>query len=599
MARGKSFQPSHSKQEAQMSFPRPSSLAPRPSSLVEVLQTHAGAAPDRLAFCFLIDGEVEGPRLSYAGLDQAARSLAAVLGDVAGTGDRALLVYESGLDFITGFFGCLYAGVVPVPAAPPRLDRLAQSWQALVGVARDCQPALVLTTGELAAGLVQSFANLVPGHAVRCIATDQIDPSQASRWREPSIDPEGLALLQYTSGSTSLPRGVMVTHRNLIHNEWLIQTAMEHSGEGMGVCWLPLYHDMGLVGGVLQVVFHGASAMLMSPLAMLQRPLRWLQALTRYRGDTSGGPNFAFDLCVQRIPPEAKGRLDLSQWSVACVGSEPISATILQRFTEAFAPCGFRPETFFPCYGLAEATVFVTGGPKHARPVIQTVRVDALEQGWLEEGMPDMPGTRTLVGCGRPWLDQQVLIVDPETQVLRPEGTVGEIWVAGPSVARGYWNRPDDTERTFRAYLRDTREGPFLRTGDLGFLQDGELFVTGRLKEVLVFRGRNHYPQDIEATVQAIHPALRVGGGAAFETGLEGQPHLIIVQEVERRWRGLDLAILLGDIRQAVAQQHELHVHGVEFLEPGSLPRTSSGKVQRHACRAGYEQGTLRRWRER
>jgi acyl-CoA synthetase (AMP-forming)/AMP-acid ligase II len=566
--------------------------------MVEVLRTRADTTPGRRAFCFLPDGEEEGPRLTFGELDRAARAVAAALRDGAGPGDRVLLLYEPGLEFVAAFFGCQYAGLVPVPASPPRLDRLAQSWEAMANVTADCRPRFALTTADLAAGLARGLANRPGGDALRWLATDHIDLSQAGRWREPHAGPEATALLQYTSGSTAAPKGVEVTHTNLMHNERMIQVAVEHSGEGLGVCWLPLYHDLGLIAGVLQAVFHGAPAVLMPPLAMVQRPLRWLQAVARYRADTSGGPNFAYDLCVQRVTAEQKAGLDLSNWSVAGLGAEPVSIATVRRFSEAFAPCGFRAEAFYPCYGLAEATLFVTGGRKGAGPVVRTVSTADLEQGRAVDAEPDVAGTRTLVGCGRPWFGQQVAIVGPDTLRRLPEGEVGEIWVAGPSVARGYWGRPDETRRTFQARLGDTGEGPFLRTGDLGFVRDGELFVTGRLKDVLVVRGRNHYPEDIEATVQAVHPALRPGCGAAFETGPDGQPRVVVVQEIDRRARRLSLAALRGDVRQAVAERHDLQVHDVQFLGPGGLPRTSSGKVQRHACRAAYERGSLRLWRE-
>jgi acyl-CoA synthetase (AMP-forming)/AMP-acid ligase II len=572
-------------------------------TIADVLLARAGACvsqnakPDDLAFCFLADGENESARLTYAGLDRAARAVAASLRDRAGPGDRALLLYEPGLDFIPAFFGCLYAGLVPVPVAPPRLDRITQSWQMLANVIADGAPRAILTTPDVAARLERGVANLAGADALHWIATDQIDLAQAGRWREPRIDSEAVALLQYTSGSTAAPKGVMITHANLMHNERMIETALEHRGPGLGVCWLPLYHDMGLIGGVLQGIYHGVPVVLLSPLGMLQQPFRWLQAVARYRADTSGGPNFAYDLCVQRVTPEQKAALDLSNWSVAGIGSEPVSARTMERFAEAFASCGFRPEAFYPSYGLAEATLFVTGGAKGARPVVRTVRADALTDGKVVDAAPDAPGARTLVGCGRPWLGQEVVIADPASGQRCRDETVGEIWVRGPSVARGYWDRPEETERAFHARLADGGEGPFLRTGDLGFVRDDELFITGRLKEIIVIRGRKHYPQDIEATVQQVHPALRAGGGAAFETGPDGQPRLVVVQEVDRRGRGVDAARLIGDIRQAVAERHELQLQDVQLLEPGSLPRTTSGKVQRHRCRAGYERGTLRRWR--
>jgi acyl-CoA synthetase (AMP-forming)/AMP-acid ligase II len=314
---------------------------------------------------------------------------------------------------------------------------------------------------------------------------------------------------------------------------------------------------------------------------MLMDPVRWLRAIDRYRSDTSGGPNFAFDFCTQRVTPEEKAALDLSHWSVAAIGSEPVSAETMERFTAAFAPCGFKPGTFFPCYGLAEATLFVTGGPKGAVPVVR--RFD---------------GTRPVVGCGRTWPGQEVRIVDPDTRALRPDGEVGEIWLRGPSVAKGYWNRPAETEETFGVRLA-SGEGPYLRTGDLGILHAGELFVTGRTKDLIVIRGRNHYPQDIEATVQAAHPGLRAGCGAAFELTRDGRPCLVVVQEVDRGCRDLDAARVAGDVRQAVAERHELQLNELVLLAPGTIPKTSSGKVRRHRCRAEYETGGLRPWKGR
>jgi len=567
-------------------------------SIDEVLRIRADTTPDELAACFLVDGEEEGPRLSYAGLDQAARALAVLLRDRGEPGDRVLLLFEAGLDFVPAFFGCLYAGLVPVPLPPPRPEPLAQDWQKLANVTMDCQPRIALTTSDLIAGLSQGFSKVLRGHLLHWIAVDQIDLSYARRWRQGPIEPDSLALLQYTSGTTGAPKGVMVTHSNLMHNERMIQAALEHCGQGLGVLWLPLHHDMGLIGGLLQAIYHGAPVVMMSPLSLLQRPFRWLSAISRYRADTSGGPNFVYDLCVRYVTAEQKRALDLSNWSVAVIGSEPISARIMERFSEAFASCGFRPETFYPCYGLAEATVFVTGGSKASRPIVRAVRVSSLEQGRAEGICSVSPEARLLVGCGRPWLGQRMEIVDPNSLQTCSPGTVGEIWVAGPSVALGYWDRPDESARTFAARLADSGEGPFLRTGDLGFVWDGELFITGRLKDLLVIRGRNHYPQDIEATIQQIHPGLRSDCGAVFETGPDGEPYLVVAQELDRRYRDADLTKLAGDIRQAVAERHHLQVHDICFLQPGALPRTASGKIQRHACRIAYERGTLRCWRK-
>jgi acyl-CoA synthetase (AMP-forming)/AMP-acid ligase II len=565
------------------------------TTIVEVLQARAAATPDATAFSFLADGAEEGPRLTFAQLDGRARAVAAALGDFAGPGDRALLLYAPGLEFIPAFFGCLYAGVVPVPAYPPRPDRLAQSWEALGNITDDCWPTVVLTTRDLAAALWGAAA--APRlAALPWVCTEVVDAARGDAWRGRPPDPGALALLQYTSGSTASPRGVRVTHRNLIHNQHLMREADGPDGRGVGVCWLPLYHDMGLLGGAIQAVFQGVPCVMMSPLGILQRPARWLHAISRYKARISGGPNFAYELCVDRVTDEQKATLDLSGWSVAILGGEPISHRTLDRFAAAFAPCGFRAEAFSPCYGLGEATLFVAGRRPSA-PAVRTVSAAALERGRVAEAEPGSPDGRSFVSCGTPWLDMQLIIVDPDALTTCPPGRVGEIWVSGPSVADGYWGRPEETERTFRAFLRDTGAGPFLRTGDLGFVADGELYVTGRLKDLLIINGRNHYPQDIEQTVQAVHPALRAGCGAAFETCRDGRPLLVVVQEVERRSRDLDPGRLLGDVREAVAQRHAVHVHDLLLLEFGGLPKTSSGKVQRHRCRLGYQAGTLRRWK--
>ncbi|MFO0843084.1 MAG: fatty acyl-AMP ligase [Gemmataceae bacterium] len=547
-------------------------------SMAEVLQARAEQSPDARAFSFLIDGE-EGPRLSYAELDRQARAVAAALADVAGPGDRSLLLYAPGLEFLGAFFGCLYAGVVPVPVYPPRFDPLGQGWQPVANVAADCRPRALLTGGVLAPFLTGGLRHVPALAGCACLVTDDLDAGRARSWRPRANAPGDLALLQYTSGATGDPKGVMVTHQNLMHNGRLINAACEHSGPGAGVSWLPTYHDLGLIGGVLQNVLHGAACVLLSPIDFLRRPAHWLQAVSRFQADTSGGPGFAYDHCVQRVAPEETAGLDLSRWSVAAVGSEPIRPRTLEEFARAFAPHGFRPEQFFPCYGLAEATLFVTGGPKGQAP-----RLRAFEG-------------RTLVGCGRLWPEQDVRIVDPDARTPCPDGAVGEVWIAGPSVGAGYWGRPDETAQTFRASLADTGEGPFLRTGDLGFVSDGELFLTGRIKDVIILRGRNHHPQDIEETVQAVHPKLRRGCGAAFEVVRDGRPQLVAVQEVERRCRDLDVERLVGDARQAVAERHEVQLHDLQLLEYGSIPKTSSGKVRRHACRQGYEAGSLRRWK--
>lgn len=558
----------------------------------ELLRVRADLTPDAMAFGFLSDGE--GPTLTYAELDRAARSVAAGLLAVADPGDRAMMLYAPGLAFVTAFFGCQYAGLVPVPAYPPRPDRLVQSWETLANIAADCSPRLILSDSILAPFVPTQLGPLA---AATHLVTDQL-PAATAEIQPTALDPDGTALLQYTSGSTANPKGVVIGHRNLLHNQRVILEAFEHDRHlGVGVCWLPPYHDMGLIGGLLQTVYRGAACWLMSPVTLLQDPFLWLRAISHYRADTSGGPNFAYDYCVQRITDEQKATLDLSNWSVAAIGSEPVRPETMRRFAEAFAGCGFRAEAFYPCYGLAEATLMVTGGSRTALPVVRDFDAAELDRG---RAVPSHEApSKSLVGCGRPWLGQDVRIVDPESRKPKADGDVGEIWVRGPSVARGYWNRPDEAEQTFRAVLAETGDGPYLRTGDWGFLDGGELFVTGRLKELIVIRGRNHHPRDIEATVQAVDPNLRPDCGAAFEIQSRGRTLVVVVQEVDRRCRTLDVARLTGVVRQAIAERHDIQLHELVLIESGSIPKTSSGKVRHYRCRTAYEGGTLAPWKSR
>ncbi|MBW4457030.1 MAG: AMP-binding protein [Nostoc indistinguendum CM1-VF10] len=556
------------------------------STSVDLLRYRALHQPSQLAFTFLQDGETEAGSLTYQKLDRHARVIAAYLQSLDATGERALLLYPPGLEFITAFFGCLYAGVVAVPAYPPRHNQKMTRLQAIV---KDAQATAILTTTSLLANLESQFAESLGLTTMLWLATDNITSDVASDWQEPSISSDSLAFLQYTSGSTGMPKGVMVSHGNLLHNSALIQEAFRDTPQSIGVSWLPPYHDMGLIGGVLQPLFVGAPIILMSPVAILQKPLRWLQAISRYRATTSGGPNFAYDLACHKITPEQRANLDLSSWEVAFNGAEPVWAQTLEHFAATFEPCGFRARAFYPCYGMAETTLIVSGGVKTTPPTICHVNRASLEKNQVVVAVSEEEDTRALVSCGRSWLDQKIVIVDPESLTPCPDGKVGEIWVSGQSVAQGYWNRPEETKQTFHAYLVDTDEGPFLRSGDLGFLQDGDLFITGRLKDLIIIRGRNHYPQDIELTVEQSHPALRPSCGAAFALEMNGQERLVVVQEVERSYlRQLDVNEVVGAIRQAVSEQHELQVYAVVLLKTASIPKTSSGKIQRHACRIGF-----------
>lgn len=562
-----------------------------PATLIDLVRWRALRHPNRCIYTFLVDGETEEASLTYGELDLQARAIATQLQNLKVEGERVVLLYPPGLRYIAAFFGCLYAGAIAVPTYPPRLNRADSRLQSIIA---DAQATVALTTTQFLSSIERRFAYIPDLKALKWLSTDDLDDDMAEEWEEPAVAGNTLALLQYTSGSTAAPKGVMVSHDNLMHNLALVHRCFEHTPDSVGVIWLPPYHDMGLIGGILEPLYGGFPVVLMSPVAFLQSPIRWLQAISHYRATTSGGPNFAYDLCVHKITLEQRSNLDLNSWDVAFNGAEPIRADTLDRFTVAFESCGFRREAFYPCYGLAEATLMVTGGEKAALPVIGKFEAVALGRKRITETLAEGDRTQTLVGCGRTLPDQEIVIADPEILISCSPDQMGEIWMSGPSITQGYWNRLKETEHTFRAYLADTGEGPFLRTGDLGFLKDGELFISGRIKDLIIIRGRNHYPQDIELSVEQSHPALQPGCGAAFSVDVDGEQRLVVVQELKRTHRNANVEEVAQMIRQAVAEEHELQVYGVVLIRPMSIPKTSSGKIQRHLCRARFLEGDLK-----
>ncbi|MDF5736305.1 MULTISPECIES: fatty acyl-AMP ligase [unclassified Nostoc] len=582
-----------------MSFYSNSSITPAHfSTLVELLSYRAKNQPEQKAYTFLQSIEKEAESLTYEELHLEAQAIAASLQSLNIVGERALLLYQPGLDFIAAFFGCLYAGVIAVPAYPPRRNQKLSRLQAMTA---DAQAKIVLTSKSLLDNLQTSFNQEdLEISGLHWLATDELSNDLAQAWQPQELDGNTLAFLQYTSGSTGTPKGVMITHGNLLHNEQMIEKAFGHTNKTIVVGWLPVFHDMGLIGNVLQPLYLGVPCILMSPVEFLQKPIRWLQAISHYKATTSGGPNFAYDLCIRKVTPEQLTTLDLSSWEVAFTGAEPIRAETLEQFASTFAPCGFRKEAFYPCYGMAETTLIVSGGEKTALPITCNVEKAALEQNRIVKQHKSHGDTLTIVGCGQSPADQKVVIVDPQSLTMCASEQVGEIWVAGPSVAQGYWNQPEETEKTFHAYLADTgvddsaTSVSFFRTGDLGFLQDGELFITGRLKDVIIIRGQNHYPQDIELTVEKSHPALRPGSGAVFSVDFKNSERLVIVQEVERSYlRKLNVQEIVGNVRQAVIAQHGLDIFATVLIKTGSIPKTSSGKIRRQACRSAFLAGSL------
>ena len=575
-------------------------------TIIDRLRLHAKTIPAVAAYTFLRD-EGAADSLTFEQLERRARALAHTLLAHAKPGDRALLLYPSGLEFITAFVACLYAGIIPVPATTPRKNRSVERLRAIFG---DSTPRLILTTSDIILTVTKTFPRM---SGAVCIATDIVTAKRAGERDDlPASAPDRVAFLQYTSGSTGTPKGVIVTHENLAANALTLQEGLGLSSKSVNVGWLPLFHDMGLIGNVLTALYVGFPCVLMLPGAFLQRPLMWLQAITKYRGTMVGGPNFGWDYCARVITDEEKAGLDLSSIVTAYNGSEPVRAGTLENFYKAFHRYGFRREAFFPCYGLAEATLFVSGGPAMRSPEVIEIDSDALGQNRVKLALRSTAHSTEAVGCGRAWLDTRVKIVNPETGRVCAGDEIGEIWVSGDSVARGYWGRLEETKETFQAYTADTSEGPFLRTGDLGFVRDGELFITGRLKDLIIIRGRNIYPQDVEKCVEKVVDFVRPNTCAAFSVEADAEEALALVIEADRklvrtvdRWNKqhesikdeskspIEVESLISRIRQAIAEEFEIKLHQVAFVMPGSFPRTTSGKVQRSTCRLRMLKGSL------
>lgn len=571
----------------------PSSFAPawshdRVPTLVEVLRWRAIHEPNRTAQIFLPDAGGPEPTHTYGELDARARAIAVELRSRCAAGDRAVLLYPPGLDFVEAFFGCLYAGVVAVPAYPPRNRGNLPRLRSLL---TDSTAVLALTNSKTLASVAVFTTGEAAWSALAWLATDTVPVTAADAWVDPVSRAEDLAFLQYTSGSTGTPRGVMVSHGNILYNAHYIQESARLHRDTVSVSWLPSFHDMGLIDGVISPLYTGYLGVLMSPVSFIQRPARWLESITRFRATHCGSPNFGFDLCVKKISPEVRATLDLSSLESIYNGAEPLRAGTFRDFTAAFGPCGFRARAHYPCYGMAEATLLVSGCDINREPVVRRVTRSALERGVFELAPADAPDESVfeLVSSGRMILDTRVTIVDLATGQIAVSGRIGEVWITGPTVCAGYWQRPDRTAETFAARLPGD-DTLWLRTGDLGHLDaDGELFICGRAKDLIIIRGRNHHPQDLELTAERAHPSLRPGGGAAFSIEVRGEERLVIVQELERTaLRDPDVPALASALAGAVGEEHEVQPHTVVFLKTGTVPKTSSGKIQRSTARARF-----------
>jgi acyl-CoA synthetase (AMP-forming)/AMP-acid ligase II len=549
-------------------------------SWITLAQEQAIRFGEKPAYIFLENGEYTSQTITYQEMDVRARALAARLQSQCRPGDRALLVYESCVENMIAFFACLYAGLIAVPVCVPHRNRRSTR---LENIAIDCGPRLALTTNGQIQEIHQRLGEESFLQAMTWLATDLVPPDEAEEWTEPNSSHETLAFLQYTSGSTGTPKGVAVSHGNLLHNERMMQHAFRTTCNSTIVSWLPIFHDMGLIGQMLHGFYTGATCVFMSPMSFLQQPLRWLKAISTYRADLSGGPNFSYSLCEKKITGNSLADLDLSSWRVALNGAEPVQHHTMELFSRHFAASGFKKEAFYPGYGMAEATLIISGGSPDQEPVCRWVDNQSLGKDKIVDAPPFLPSARAVVGCGTPILDESVVIVDIQT--LRPcaDDQIGEIWVSGKHVARGYWGNSEGTRDTFHAYLPDGR-GPFLRTGDLGFFKEGELFITGRLKDVIILQGSKHYPQDIEASIQAEIPAVQPDAVATIGLSSPTGEQVIVVAEVQRMLRNTDLQGVANSIRRVVSKDHGLTLQDVLLIRPGTLPKTTSGKIQRRLC---------------
>jgi 8-amino-7-oxononanoate synthase len=558
-------------------------------TLIDVLEYRAGLHPLDVVFRSLQGEGAEAGMLTYAELQRQARAIASQLREHVVPGDRVVILVPPGLEYVAAFFGCLYAGAVAVPAYPPNPRRPDTR---VVRIVADCGARVALVSDALMARLDGWLALTPPLRALTFLDVGRLITGSADGWQDPPVSGTSLAMLQYTSGSTGDPRGVMLAHGNLLHNSAVIHRVSGHRRNDNAVFWLPPFHDMGLIGGIVQPIYANVPTALMTPAAFLQRPFRWLDAMSKSRATTSGAPNFAYDLCVERITEAERQLLDLSAWRTSFNGAEPIRADTIARFVATFAECGLRPDVVLPCYGLAEGTLLVSGGPTQRAPLCVIADRYCLESGELRRAVEGDVNAILLVASGEPVREQDVRIVDPDTRIECDAGHVGEIWVAGESVARGYWNRPESSAAAFHGHLADC-QAEYLRTGDLGAIEQGQLIVTGRLKDLIILDGRNYYPHDLEVAAERSHPSLRTGFTAAFGASDRGRERLVLVAEVSRHHRSSADSVLFQAIRSELAATAGIVPDEIVLIRQHSIPRTSSGKIQRRACRSSYLDGAL------
>jgi len=565
------------------------------STLLHLLHHRAISTPGEIAFIYLRDGENDEEKISYGELYLSAVLIAKSLVNDNLSGEKAIMFYPPGLEFIKALFGCFYAGIIAVPAYPPRKNRSLDRIRAMV---KDSGAKIVLSTEDIRQSIERSFRDVMELQQLTWVTTNHIPSPQASTPPSPQAStppslhaslPSSVALLQYTSGSTGKPKGVMVTHHNLMRNLEFLKQAFELSPETIAVHWLPVFHDMGLVFGVLEAIYTGYTGILLPPVSFIQKPSRWLRAISKYKATLAGAPNFAFDLCISDISDDECKELDLSALKSLYNGAEPVRKTTLESFTGKFHPFGFREEMFYPTYGMAEATLILSGGKVDERPVVMHVDKTGLENNRISIISEKDENAYSLVSVGKPWIDTTIIIVDPQNLELCPEDEVGEVWVSGSIVALGYWGNEEETKKVFKAYTGKDNKGPYLRTGDLGFYHDGMLYISGRLKDLIIIRGRNYYPQDLELLTENSHQAIRPNSVAAFSVTRDEIERLVIVAEVERTsMKNLNQDEVSNAIRSKIAEEMELAVYGILLIRTATIMKTSSGKIQRKACKQAF-----------
>ncbi len=550
--------------------------------MVSLLLKNAEQFGDKPLYIFLEDGVNESLRISYRDVVKKAKAVGAELQKHGSKGDHILLLFPAGIEFVISLYACFLTGMVAIPAYPPRRKKIDPRF---LSILQDANPSTILATQQIHQDLEQLELKNINLDEINMISFESINAEQSEDWQNPKVSKDDILLLQYTSGSTGSPKGIMVSHGNMIHDSECIRQSFGFDENMIVVNWLPNFHDMGLIGNLIQPAYVGGSVITMTPMRFIQEPLNWLKCISKYKGTCSGAPNFAYDYCVDKIPADSVKDLDLSSLNVLYNGSEPVRKQTIERFAKHFKDAKFSSRQFFPCYGMAETVLIITGGDYTAEPVYFNADVKALENNkaiLAKEGSE----SRQLTACGFPWLGMSVMIVNPETKLPCPKGEIGEIWAKGSSITKGYWNKPEETEHTYHAYLRGTDSGPWLRTGDLGFIHEGQLYVSGRLKDLIIIRGANFFPNDIEHSVENCHDALRKNASAAFSMDIDDKEKLIIIQELERAYmRDFNEEEIFESMRNAVFADHGIQPDIILLTKMGSIKKTSSGKTQRFAMR--------------